>query len=410
MEHAVHYDTSHTTDSVHGSKFAIALKPHHIITSSVQYVSSLYWLTQFLALSIPQQIEQLPEASDSDCRQHKLPYIAMTVSRMKKVRTICAMTLLLFAAHGTAFRSSGVFNSRRMNVASSFKHGYRQFAPKMSYDNNEELNQLGEGEEFTRKQLIKEEIEAPFRKVRLFLYTALFAAAALGSIITITKLLATLSGARSEDLQQLYTNLGVNLGGLPVIALLYKRDIDAQRALLLRIQKGGKLSGLRMKMYTEDGPLVVKLSDLRRDRGIDKRVVIVAAPKELLRTSLQTSILEAKNLIANDLVIVPLIIELTDGDYTLTATSLEAMVPDEPNIAKFEHIGLAMALASWNDTIKKELEVAIKQQPGALEKGVTIIIKKNGKVGTRRFGVPIWEGLVRDVADRKDLGLDVSNI
>ena len=59
----------------------------------------------------------------------------------------------------------------------------------------------------------------------MFLYTALFAAAGLGSIITITKLLATLSGARTEDLQQLYTNLGVNLGGLPVIGLLYKRDI-----------------------------------------------------------------------------------------------------------------------------------------------------------------------------------------
>lgn len=31
-------------------------------------------------------------------------------------------------------------------------------------------------------------------------------------------------------------------------------------------------------------------------------------------------------------------------------------------------------------------------------------------LGTRRFGVPIWEGLVRDVADRAELGLDVSNI
>jgi Low psii accumulation1 / Rep27 len=334
----------------------------------------------------------------------------MPSDRMRKMGTVYTMILLLFASQGIAFRSTGLFTPRCVNAAGSIKYGVGRSALKMSYDNNEELNQLGEGEEFTRKQLIKEEIEAPFRKVRLFLYTALFSAAALGSIITITKLLATLSGARSEDLQQLYTNLGVNLGGLPVIALLYKRDIDAQRALLQRIQKGGKLSGLRMKMNTEDGSIIVKLSDLRRDRGIDKRVVIVAAPKELLRTSLQTSIKEAKNLIANDLVIVPLIIEVTDGDYILTATSLEAMVPDEPNISKFEHIGLAMALASWNATIKKELEVAIKQQPGALEKGVTIIIKKNGKVGTRRFGVPIWEGLVRDVADRKDMGLDVSNI
>ena len=330
----------------------------------------------------------------------------------------CASCILLalFAVGGTAFQLSSAGNMRsiipgaptllRHKSASSFK-------TKMSYDNNDEMNQLGEGEEFTRKQIIKEEIEAPFRKVRMFLYTALFAAAGLGSIITITKLLATLSGARTEDLQQLYTNLGVNLGGLPVIALLYKRDLDSQRALLERIQKGGKLAGLRMKMATEDGPIIVKLSDLRRDRGIDKRVVIVAAPKELLRTSLQTSIKEAKNLIANDLVIIPLIIEegaANPGDYTLTATSLEAMIPDVPDIATYEHIGLAMALASWNAVIKKELAVAIKQQPEALAKGVTIIIKKNGKVGTRRFGVPIWEGLVRDVADRKEIGLDVSNI
>ena len=42
--------------------------------------------------------------------------------------------------------------------------------------------------------------------------------------------------------------------------------------------------------------------------------------------------------------------------------------------------------------------------------GITIIIKKNGKVGTRRFGVPIWEALVDDVAARTAAGLDVRNI
>ena len=325
---------------------------------------------------------------------------------MLSIPNLFLCVVVLLAACSSAFQVSP--KCTRSLVSQSASH----FRLKMSYDNNDAMNQLGEGEEFTRKQIIKEEIEAPFRKVRMFLYTALFAAAGLGSIITITKLLATLSGARSEDLQQLYTNLGVNLGGLPVIALLYKRDLDAQRALLERIQKGGKLAGLRMKMATEEGPVIVKLSDLRRDRGIDKRVVIVAAPKELLRTSLQTSIKESKNLISNDLVIIPLIIEEDTGagSYTLTATSLEAMVPDVPNISEYEHIGLAVALASWNAVIKKELEVAIKQQPEALGKGVTIIIKKNGKVGTRRFGVPIWEGLVRDVADRKEIGLDVSNI
>jgi hypothetical protein len=337
-------------------------------------------------------------------------------SQIKFAGCVVFLVLNIIQNYSNAFQPASFKNVRlissRLDNSCSRRPSSKCLVVKMAYDSNDndELNQLGEGGEFTRKQMIKEEIEAPFRKVRMFIYTALFAAAGIGSIVTITKLAATLSGARSEDLQELYTNLGVNLGGLPVIGLLYKRDVDAQKALLERIQKGGKLAGLRMKIATPDGPLIVKLSDLRRDRGIDKRVVIVAAPKELLRNSLQTSISEAKNLIANDLMIVPLIIDATGDDYTLTATSLEAMIPEVADIAKYEHIGLAMALANWNAVIKKELAVAIKQQPEALAKGVTIIIKKNGKVGTRRFGVPIWEGLVRDVAGRKEIGLDVSNI
>lgn len=285
-----------------------------------------------------------------------------------------------------AFQLPG-FNSQNSKMRSQCGENY--ISSKLSRTNlsilkmsdNDDMNRLGEGEEFTRKQIIKEEIEAPFRKVRLFLYTALFAAATIGSLITIIKLLAATTGARTEDMQELYTNLGINLGGLPVIGFLYKRDIDAQRGLLERIQKGGQLAGLRMKISTEEGPLIVKLSDLRTDRGIEKRVVIVAASKELLQTSLQTSIKEAKNLIANDLMIVPLVINQIGDDYTLTATSLESMIPDIPNIAEYQHLGLAMVIGSWNAVIKKELAVAIKQQPEALSKGVTIIIKKNGKVG-----------------------------
>jgi hypothetical protein len=266
--------------------------------------------------------------------------------------------------------------------------------------------------QFTRKQILKEETEAPFRKVRIFFYAALFAAAGLGTVITLTKLLAVFSGARKEDVDMLYQNLAVNVAGLPVLGFLWKRDLDSQRSLLERIQKGGQLAGLRLKIATSEGPLVVKVSDFRRDRGIEKRVVIVAAPKDLLRTSLESAVQQSSNLFANDLIIVPLMIEsdAASGDFTLTANSLESMIPDTPNVENVSVLGLPIALASWNSVIKKELAVAIKQSPSALEKGVTIIIKKNGKVGTRRFGVPIWEALVGDVEARKELGLDVSNI
>ena len=56
------------------------------------------------------------------------------------------------------------------------------------------------------------------------------------------------------------------------------------------------------------------------------------------------------------------------------------------------------------------MATALKQQPGALSKGITLVIKKNGKVGSRRFGVPLFESLVSDVAQRKEFGLDITNI
>ena len=162
-----------------------------------------------------------------------------------------------------------------------------------------------------------------------------------------------------------------------------------------------------------------QLSDLRRDRGIERRVVIVAAPKALLKESLASSIPERKNLVGSDLIIAPLCIEQASGgegeaagEYTLTATSLEAMLPDDAaaDAATYEHIGLPLVLATWNTVIKKEVATAIKQSPEALQKGVTIIIKKNGKVGSRRFGVPLWSSLSDDVQARAGAGLDVSNI
>ena len=269
-----------------------------------------------------------------------------------------------------------------------------------------------EPEEFTQKQLIKEEIEAPFRKVRFFIYGAIFAAAGLGSIVSLTKVAATSLNSQGADLSELYTNLGINLGVMPIIGLLWKRDVESQKKLLARIQKGGKLSSLRLKLNIDGESTIVKLSDLRRDRGIEKRVIIVAAPKDLLKNSMLSTINEANSLEANDLVIVPLMIDQSNSEsnYVLTATSLEAIVPDVPDIAQYKHIGLPLVLANWNSVIKNEISDALKQQPDALKKGITIIIKKNGKVGSRRFGVPIWESIINDVESRTSIGLDIKNI
>ena len=272
---------------------------------------------------------------------------------------------------------------------------------------------------YTRKQLLKEETEAPFRSLRKFIYSGLLASAGLGLFITIIKLVIPNSNDNSNEL---LTNLGVNGIGAIVLIYLLSRENTAQQVLLERIKKGGSLAGLRVRLASppdmiqssqESANLVVKLSDLRRDRGLEKRVVIVAAPKELLKTSLESSIKESKNLVRNDLLICPLMIEKDDNDYKLTASSLTALIGnDDDKIDEMEHLGLPIGLQAWNSVLKYELNTAVKQVglDAALEKGITIILKKNGKVGTRKFGVPFWSQLTADVEQRKELGLDISNI
>jgi hypothetical protein len=150
---------------------------------------------------------------------------------------------------------------------------------------------INEENVYSTKQILKEETEAPFRSLRKFIYISLLAGAGLGLAITIIKLILPSS---NDNISELVNNLGINGGGVILLLYLLNRENIAQQALLERIKKGGSLAGLRVRLTSQEDEnsnsnLVVKLSDLRRDRGIEKRVVIVAAPKELLRSSLETS-------------------------------------------------------------------------------------------------------------------------
>lgn len=281
--------------------------------------------------------------------------------------------------------------------------------------------------QYTRKQLLKEETEAPFRNIRYFLYLSLTLSAALATLITGTSLLAVNSGVREGDLPELYKNLAINLGGLPVIAYFWRRDIKSQQSLLQRIDKGGKLATLKLKIEDEltGETTLVKLSDLRRDRGIEKRVIIVAAPRELLKESISSTKDMYKSLILNDLLIVPLVVTTAaansgNNDFALSTMSTEALFASDAIDSKGEkksslpedvcYIGQPSQIGMWNQVIKSEFETAIRQNTGALERGITLVIKKNGKVGSRRLGVPIYEQLSEDVENRRQLGMDITNI
>ena len=331
---------------------------------------------------------------------------------MIRLLTILILLMSLMIINTLSFKINNIivkkkYNNNNINI-------------KKKYNNNN-LKMINEENSYSTKQILKEETEAPFRSLRKFIYISLLAGAGLGLAITIIKLILPSS---NDNISELVNNLGINGGGVILLLYLLNRENIAQQALLERIKKGGSLAGLRVRLSSipslssqedenSNSNLVVKLSDLRRDRGIEKRVVIVAAPKELLRSSLETSLIESKNLARNDLLIVPLCIEMEDNDYKLTASSLNALVGnDDKTINEMEHLGLPIGINSWNQVIKYELNTAIKQigLKDALDKGITIVLKKNGKVGSRRFGVPLWSQLSSEVENRESLGLDISNI
>ena len=282
------------------------------------------------------------------------------------------------------------------------------------------LSDMVNGDGLTRKQYLKEETEAPFRKVRMFLIASLAISAGLGFLITGTSLLAVSQGIRNGDLDQLYQNLAINGAGIPVLGFLYKRELDQQNTRLERIKKGGALAGLKLRAWdsVSESPTVLKLSDLRRDRGFDRRVVIIAAERAQLMQSLESSLMDGSgedNLAAADIMIVPLLLEkgnTSDGEdpFVITNAPLESLMPDVEEPQKLAHVAAPVQLTTWDTVFQSEVQNALKQTPDALERGITLVIKKNGKVGTRRLGVPIWEALVDDVKSREAAGLDVRNI
>lgn len=328
---------------------------------------------------------------------------------------IVFLVLLLFIAKEA--------NSFLQPSRSCLSRGLRRFSsPADGFNEEDELFALSKEQNedgYTRKQLLRAEAETPFLKVRLFFLGSLLVSAGLSFLTTLPAIIAVSSGVRRGDMTELGTNLAINSGGIVVIGALIKRDLDNQKARLERIAKGGALAALPLKIVSKETgtPLIVKLSDLRRDRGIEKRVVIVAAPRELLKTSIDSSISLSGDLNGNDLLVVPLIIDEANSQGEILVSFDNYLLNEifdsrgeERDDKKSTHLGLPVEVKKWNDVLQKELNNALKQSKDALSMGATIVIKKNGKVGSRRLGVPIWEQLTEDVQIRKEIGLDTTNI
>merc|ERR1711862_182405 len=142
---------------------------------------------------------------------------------------------------------------------------------------------------------------------------------------------------------------------------------------------------------------IIPLSSFRRGRGIEKRVVIIAAGKEKIEETLEQAKNYADTLIANDLVIVPVVLPQGTGPLGLDKDLIEQ-----------DYLALP-AGGSWLSVINDEASVTKGQGVDVLTEGICVILKKNGRVGQRTKGIYL-DKMCGEVIQRREMGMDVKNI
>ena len=272
---------------------------------------------------------------------------------------------------------------------------------------------------FTVKQRLREEVESPFRKVRLAFFG--FSGASAGVALyfsALAALKANLGGfSDAIPLEDALETCAINAAGVIGFAALSYREIKAGQANLERIAKGGLLARLVVEPATAstDGSSKRTLKEYRRA----SRVVIAAGGADYINSlamSLTSDQLADENtlpaaLAGVDVVIVPVLLNEA-GLPVDTTTAWREATPGE-NDRNFdstradEIIAFPAVMNMWNDYLSSDVETAKGQGFDVLEKGITITVKKNGKILRRATGLPPFGDYigVMEVADGSRFGM-----
>lgn len=264
---------------------------------------------------------------------------------------------------------------------------------------------------------LREEVENPFRKVRFFFLWAFVASGTVGLLIATLRLLALTQGIdQGQTYSELLQNMAIDLGAIVLSGVFIKRDIEAQDSRLRRMEIGARLAALKVRMQAGEDTATIPLSAFRRQRGRDKRVAIVVGGAAAVAASLASSRSISEQLTGADIVIVPLVLERPrDSSAESAAATGESLICGgaesqlEEAVGQ-QHIALPVMLNQWQEWVSEEVLTAQGQGFDVLNDGFAVILKKNGRVGTRSRGCPPWNVLVGDVQARIDNNMDTTNI
>lgn len=308
------------------------------------------------------------------------------------------------------------FTSPRISLLPAIDFSHRRPLTALPSTPNDDgsLNERLGG--FTVKQRLREEVESPFRKVRLAFFSFSSASAAVALYFSaLAALKANIGGyADVPPLEDALETCAINAAGALGFGALAMRELRVGQANLERIAKGGLLARLVVEPAAERSARRT-LKDYRRS----SRVVIAAGGKEYINSmamSLCSDQLADENTLPSalagvDIVIIPVLLG-EDCRVLDTKTAWRDAVPGDndrnfDNSRADEVIAFPNEFGSWNQYLKSDIETAQGQGFDVLSKGITITVKKNGRILRRATGLPPYGDYigVMEVADGSRFGM-----
>jgi hypothetical protein len=278
----------------------------------------------------------------------------------------------------------------------------RQTSNHFSTPNNNNENDLSLGEKFggfTVKQRLREEVESPFRKVRLAFFGFSSASAFVALYFSaLAALKANIGGyTDSIPLDDALQTCAINAAGALGFGVLALREMKVGQANLERIAKGGLLArlGVEIANTTTSSSSTSSSSSSRRTLGDYRRasrVIIAAGGSEYinkLALSLCSDQLSDVNTLPSaltgvDIVIVPVLLDKECKVVDVKSAWRNASPgPNDRNYDSAradEIVAFPVGFSTWNEYLKSDIETAKKQGFDVMVKGITITVKKNGRI------------------------------
>jgi hypothetical protein len=269
-----------------------------------------------------------------------------------------------------------------------------------------------------RSRLLSESI-APWRTLRLFLYTALGSGAALGGFITLSGLAAAIAKHSTDDLSAEYLNIAIDFGAVLAFLLLARWDLQKADELNERVQtklnqkKNNQIIRAKMKQREEQLSLLNLDIQVGQDQyqtatveavqtGGKQHVIIVAGNRKAVRDALLGANLLKMEFAIRDVLIVPYEIGANAADKLIkpdgsSGFANNASKNQKPSWETQTYVAQPVG-DGWDEYVKAELDDAVAQNGDKVkDEGIAIVVANTGQIIRRGVGKVPWRNMVEEL-------------